>query len=357
MDIALFNDTAVVPHVGCQAVSDGHVRMLAAAGHRVTHRSFVGDEDQYWGGRRDRAGAVQAILRRSLRGVLERADAIVVNGEGTIHHQAGRALLAVIEAAQSLGRPTFLVNAVIEGLDGYDEVLGGLHDLTVRDGHSARFLAARGIRHRLVPDSCLAAAFDSVPLFDLTGRTVVTDWHWAREADVGRTVQAVLRRADLRPFFLPLLHDGHRTHWRRIPATLRQADLLVTARHHGIYMAALAGIPFVALPSNTHKIEGLLEAAGMDIPVCASLQDVERAIVLAREEPERFSRFNAWLLAHRPLTTFAGLDEVSDAAAPRPLGVEVELARLEEDREVHQRTRRPGRLAAQTHPAGATAVT
>src|SRR5450830_1699816 len=131
MDIALFNDTAVVPHIGCQAVSDAHVRMLAEAGHRVTYRSFVDELDHYWDG--DRAAAVDDILRSSLRPILESAHAIVVNGEGTIHHQYGRALLALMEAAQTLGRPTLLVNAVIEGCDGYDEVLGRLHDLTVRD--------------------------------------------------------------------------------------------------------------------------------------------------------------------------------------------------------------------------------
>ena len=46
---------------------------------------------------------------------------------------------------------------------------------------------------------------------------------------------------------------------------------IVTGRFHMVCMAMLAGTPFIALPGNTHKIEGMLEDANLSNRHCPSL--------------------------------------------------------------------------------------
>jgi polysaccharide pyruvyl transferase WcaK-like protein len=120
---------------------------------------------------------------------LDACDAVVVNGEGTLHHGAGSEYFAILGAAQQLGKATLLINAVFEAHQGWAQVISRLDDFCVRDLHSLEHARSLGFRCRLVPDSFLAAQFDATPTIDLGGRIVVTDWHPARDADVGMTMQ------------------------------------------------------------------------------------------------------------------------------------------------------------------------
>ena len=40
---------------------------------------------------------------------------------------------------------------------------------------------------------------------------------------------------------------------------LKSLELYVTGRFHGVCLAAMIGVPFLALSSNSHKIEGILK--------------------------------------------------------------------------------------------------
>ncbi len=323
MKIALFNDTGIVPHIGCMAVSDAHIRMLANINLRADLRWFVGDGRDYWLG--NRQSSLDKLLASPLCAELESVDAVIVNGEGTIHHGNGIHLLTILEAAQHLGKKSLLVNAVLQETECFDDVLAKLSDLTVRDLRSSEFLRQREITHRVVVDSILEAEFEEGPLFDLSNRIVVSDWHPDKESDVGSALRSLMADSKLHPFFLPLIHGIHRYIWRKIPSTLSSADLLITARHHGIYLAALAGIPFVALPGNTHKIEGLIELSGFDIPICTRIDQVESAMIFAKRNRNIFNDFNHWLLSKRPLTTFQNL-------GPSSKNISVDSALIKEER-------------------------
>lgn len=326
----LLNDTGIVPHVGCLAVSDAHARMLARAGHTIADRRFV------WSLPRcrspDEAAAIDAVLASDLRPAIEAVDAVVCNGEGTIHHGAGLELLAALGAAQQLGKPTLLVNCVLEEAPGFQRTLERLTDLAVRDAATHAYLAGRGVGSRVAPDSILEAEFSPSPAADLAGRVAVLDWHPQRNHDVGRTLAAYLRDHADSTFYFPLLHGVQRHIWRFAVATLRTASLVVSARHHGIYLAALAGRPFVALPSNTHKVEGLIEASGLPIPVCRTPDELDAAVRFAAGHEALFTEFAAWLRGARPLATFRALP--SDRAGT-VLDVERELSALEDQTRAH----------------------
>ena len=312
--VALFNCTGAAPHVGCLAVTDAHDRMLAARGVRVLHRHGVGQLRDLWTG--DRAGSLRAVAASPVAAHLAAADAVVVNGEGTIHHGAGLHLLSILEAALDMGKPALLVNAVLQDLPDHHDTLARLTDLTVRDAASASYLLAFGIPHRLVPDSILAAAFGDAPGTDLGGRVVLTDIHPALVAELAPALDALSAALGDSAAAYPLSHPARRTDWRSAVATFRTASVVVTGRHHGVYLAALAGVPFVALPSNSWKVEGTLALFGERPRVCRDPRTLTEAVRAAARERGLFADFGAFLRSHTPLTTFDRLPPSRVASAP-----------------------------------------
>lgn len=321
MKIMLLNDTASVPHVGCQAVSDAHARMLGGAGHTVVERFFLGELRRFAGN--DEKMAVENVLADDdMRARLEHSDAVVVNGEGTLHHGNGTEYYAVLGAAQQLGKASLIVNAVFEAHHGWAGVLSRLDDFCVRDARSRACAEQAGFRCRVLPDSLLAARFDGPPYVDLTDKVVVTDWHPARDQDVGETMRTILGTMEESIYF-PLLHGIHAHTWRGAIACWASAACIITGRHHGIYMAAVAGKPFVPLPSNTLKIEGLLESAGLNIPVCTTPGEVIAARAYALERPAEYQKLRDYLSAFLPLQTFSALGTGTDSS-----GAAAEVDRL-----------------------------
>jgi hypothetical protein len=325
MKIMLLNDTATVPHVGCQAVSDAHARMLGNAGHAVVERFFLGELRRF-ASNNDENEAIESVLADAdMRERLERCDAVIVNGEGTLHHGFGTEYLAVLGAAQQLGKASLIVNAVFEANHGWAGVLSKLDDFCVRDARSRDCVERAGFRCRILPDSLLAAQFGGTPYVDLSDKVVVTDWHPARDHDVGETMRMVLGAVPDCVYF-PLLHGIHAHIWRCAIACWASAAWIITARHHGVYMAALAGKPFVVLPSNTLKIEGLLEAANVNIPVCTTPSQVMAARADALERPGEYQKLRDYLSDFLPLQTFSALGTGADSDGP---AAEIERLRMQ----------------------------
>lgn len=80
MKVMLLNDTASVPHIGCQAVSDAHARMLGGMGHTVARRHFLGELRHF--ALPDEAAAIEMVLRdESVRTDIESCDVVIVKTE------------------------------------------------------------------------------------------------------------------------------------------------------------------------------------------------------------------------------------------------------------------------------------
>lgn len=321
MNVFLLNDTATIPHIGCQAVSDAHARLLGDAGHTVTERAFLGELRRFAGA--DQAAAIGAVLADpDLRRRIEACDAMVINGEGTLHHGHGTEYFACLGAAQQLGKKTLIVNAVFEAHSGWLDVLGRLDDFCIRDAESLRHAESLGLAARLVPDSFLGAAFTDEASMDLGDQIVVTDWHPYRDGDVGATLRQILDNVE-GSFYYPLQHGMHTHLWRGAVADWSAASIIITGRHHGVYLAARARKPFVALPSNTRKIEGLIEASGARIPVATNGDEVQAAFEYAMDNLDQYQTLFDWLDAQTPLTTFRALGTGEGKG-----GAAAELARL-----------------------------
>lgn len=300
--------------------------MLGSAGHSVEQRYFMGWSPpipDY-----EESGAIKFLLSDdSFRSAIDAVDAVIVNGEGTIHHGNGLQFLAALGAAQHLGKATLLINAVWEEMPHYAKTLRKLDDFTVRDLRSLKYARSLDLPARLVLDSSFGAQLIDQPLQDLQGMTAISDWHHTREKDVGSAVRSLIRNDPQHKFYLPLERGDAEAMWARFPATIATCDTFVTGRHHGICLAIAAHRPFVPLPSNTHKVEGLLEVFDARVPIATSIETLREAIEFSLRNTSIYDDIAKRLSDLLPLDTFRILGTSYD-----PDGAKRELEHLNRDK-------------------------
>ena len=195
-------------------------------------------------------------------------DALLVNGEGNMHHGSKRFhhKMRLLGDAVAAGRPAFLVNSAWQdNPPDYDDMLPRLSGLFVREVLSQRELAERhGARAEVLPD---ASFFDRLPWFtwrrNFRGRPAVTDF-FAKPARCGpppplRAAGQPVSRSSVPA--LPRLALGTD---RRLAADGELPD-------HRSAPRGLRGLrrpcAFVASEGNTHKIRGLIASADVYILV------------------------------------------------------------------------------------------
>lgn len=282
--IVLMNHTDLRGHhFGCARVMRVIEENLAARGCTVTGRI---DGRQDW---RRNAGTLRIIAG---------GDAIVINGEGTLHHGRKKAshLLAVSGHPATRGKALHLLNTVWqENPADWGRLLKGFDGLWARDSRSAAAMGRASGRE--VPwlgdlSTCAGAVppaaerrgvmvGDSVSdrvtnllgvLANELGRSedcalipLTSGWYeedpnraWpVRILKRARARRRFLRRQRLFPSLTWLGSEGE--YLERLSAS----RLLVTGRFHGVCLAIVTGTPFVTTASNTWKIEALIGDAGL----------------------------------------------------------------------------------------------
>jgi polysaccharide pyruvyl transferase WcaK-like protein len=153
--VVLVNDTTTQMHHGCELVMKQIRNMLALRDIKVIATSEEGTD---W--RKD---------SRFLAAV-KKCDGIIVNGEGTIHHNrpAGRMLLEVSELAQKHNVPIFLINTTYqENPAEFKQYLDKFDGIFVREGDSAADLKTIAVSSVVVPD--LTLSYDYAAQHSRTG--------------------------------------------------------------------------------------------------------------------------------------------------------------------------------------------
>jgi hypothetical protein len=276
VNVFLANDTSDVSHAGCKAVMRSLSAAIAGAGLTVTGRHITG-------------------TRQIDAQDFDAADILLINGEGTIHHSGPRALflLQLIQRAKTAGKRIALVNALFQQYDApADDILSGLALLTTREPRSSAFARRFGGQ----PITLLDSAAD--PAFLTNGK--------ARKLTTGRVIGGAHRHGLIPDPFAA--YEGDRltmrgTTYEDIVATLRTAEIYLTAQHHGVYAAALAGCPFVATPSNSHKIESFIDWTGLPIPIAMRLDEIDPAIAFALKNRSMYAELADWVRQKSVLTS------------------------------------------------------
>lgn len=222
MKVSVLNDTALGSvtggaHFGCTLVMETLYDLLEENGHEV----------------------VQKVGANEPRFEIDKsADLVIVNGEGSIHHNHRRELVKVARSW-----PSILINAVYQENDalGMDE----FNYVAVRENQSAKECP---VECDIVPDLLFAsrtlAAFDTYPR--------------KTTEDIGVTDNVLNQIAG---------GDGGISALQSPEAYITQLlkhKRMCCGRFHAVAACAVLGIPFSAWPSNTHKIVGMMEDMGIE---------------------------------------------------------------------------------------------
>ena len=280
--VVLVNDTRVDHHHGCSRVVAAIDRLAQNNGMRLVATSPAHADWRNDG----------VLLSR-----MESAAVIIVNGEGTIHHDrpAGRTLLEVGPHARRIGVPAVMVNCGWE-TNGQDmaERLADFSLVAVRDSQSARAVREAGVACDVVPDLSLyqkapmpfrhreGVAFTDSVLRDVTlelealrrqtgGRVAPIQFRPPGSGGAWRYFREYFGQSDLRhPVRLARLLGARLAQFRAQNANsdaylaeLAGLELLVSGRFHACTLALLAGTPFVAAGTNSGKIHALVADAGL----------------------------------------------------------------------------------------------
>lgn len=249
MKIFLANDTRGQGHSGSEQVMRSVLYQLRA--HDVTTHP---------------CGSLAGLER------IRDCDAVVINAEGTWHHgsDGGWVIANVARTAHMLGKPCHVINATYqEYSDAYRATLAGLDSMQVRESRSLEFAQAHGMhRARVRMDSVFDLSWGEYPR-QPTRKGII-----AGGIDSASRFARVL---DELPGFSRF--SCFNLGWDDLVKVVSGADLYVTGQWHGICAALLAETPFVAIPSNSHKIEAFLDDLGIPgLPVLRSAHRWESAL-------------------------------------------------------------------------------
>jgi polysaccharide pyruvyl transferase WcaK-like protein len=220
----------------------------------------------------------------------QEADTIILNGEGTIHHAGVGALtlLGFCKIAKELGKKVFILNCSIFDLEPFlfEALRDYVDGIAVREPLSLRYLAEYGIPTTQAAD-CLFLMeggderefawpeLEPSKKYALYTPGVLAAFGRVRGEAVQRDV-AQLRLAGYEVFFHVVEIEDERfapdaaqagarilplgcLRWREMPGFLRRMEMVVSGRYHINIFAALAGVPFLPLSTNTGKMAGVLE--------------------------------------------------------------------------------------------------
>lgn len=226
LKVALVNDTSIYSkHFGCQLVGQTFREQFKRVGLDLTislPKEFNLDDYST---------------------ELAQVDLVVVNGEGSIHHNANFHLLELADKY-----PSALVNCVYEQ-NALNPFIKKFKYISARESLSANEIRNQGAECDVVPDVIFASSFLNSyrPKLKSSG-TVITDSYY-KQYDR----KLLFKRKDKHLLFAK----------KHSPASfiseLLKHERVVAGRFHAAVACAVLGIPFSAWESNTWKTRGMMD--------------------------------------------------------------------------------------------------
>lgn len=281
--IAIFNDTSVSQHFGCTAVMISLTKALEQRNVQIAYRWPVAVDWQFF------AAELKSIS----------IDAIIVNGEGSIHHSLERARARQLcalgpYAKEHLGVPAFLLNASIQDLEETEiENLRSFQMISVRESRSQAYLASFGIKSTvagdlsfstaqpnqrsrtglLVTDSVYMSVSKELANFANTNNTSFTPMR-SKHTIISRLKRKLIGSPS--PPLYERINPSLEEELTKFLNEICGAELVVTGRFHSVCLSLLAQTPILAVPSNTDKISAILEDALGNTDRLISIDDLAR---------------------------------------------------------------------------------
>ncbi len=290
----LLNDTSVNHHHGCHKVVDNISIFFNSLGVAIIYKHAVGNT---WKN------------NSTFNEKLDEADILIINAEGTIHHNStrGRILLEAVVEAKKYGKLVLLLNMTYQSNPvEFKEYLAQADLITVRESLSLAELNKLGIKAMLVPDFTFYDVENYAPIKADRKHCLVTDsvfqslslslFNFA-DSNEGFKFRPILSKNPNDKLWshystrfikfpskmtLKLLVTRPKTFYKeyKLNNTLykkhtientkayidevSKANGIITARFHALCFAIQQRNKFLTVVSNSHKVEGLLKDIGLD---------------------------------------------------------------------------------------------
>lgn len=272
----LLNDTSYENHHGCTIVMENIQKNLQQRNIELIAINPIGKD---W--------KKNPLFMKAL----SECDIVLVNAEGTIHHDSPYAL-SLLKIVEYTKKPTVLMNMTYqENSQQFANLVQCFTKIYVRESMSQAELTKFGINSKVVPDMTFASSYEIAK--ERNHEICITDSH-----DIKISERLYRAAANQQFLFLPILAPYakyssikglfkkikyafimkfgklfnkffslrysylrylHVLPKKKFIEKVADCDLLVTARFHALCIAIQTMTPFLIFKSNTHKIEGLLQ--------------------------------------------------------------------------------------------------
>ncbi len=266
--VIVLNDTRTSSHPGCHLVMEQIEKKCVEFGLQIIKIFKTNNH-----------------LLANLKREISKTDVIIINGEGSMHDDQSTAelLCQAAELAYCHGKPTYLINTVWEKNSEISRMLKILSGVFSRESFSNASLSKQGCISSVVPDLIFSCDIEDllsekkkkiVPKSKIIVIDNVRQYASLQLAEFAQhnsySFYRMSSRPSIRSFtsiyqWLKLFAIGGIQSQLKVKRLniFNNVEIVVTGRFHGACLAIMAGRPFIAISSNTHKIEGLIRDANL----------------------------------------------------------------------------------------------
>ena len=191
----------------------------------------------------------------------EEADCVIINGEGSMHDNAGTNWLVIGNDAKNAGKQVHFINTVWQNMTIPEiEFLKRFDSVIVRELIS--YNEIKSVR----PDASIHTDISynfPVTIPTRTSEDIIVGGFFGGGEGITYNTQPPTRFPEGSKF---LSIKGF-PDWQTYLNALASAKFLITGLHHEVIAACKLRVPFIAYRGNTDKVLGIIERAGADIPV------------------------------------------------------------------------------------------
>ena len=274
MKALLLNDTRTEDHIGCQLGIENILLCCQKNNIHIIDTVKLGEDP---------------CLR--VQEKLNAFDTIILNGEGTMHHDAPRALkyMIALKMAKSANKKCVIINSVWQDNFLLNQFLDSCDLIFCREGLSAKEINKQGKDCQVVPDMTFykdlppnkTTYYKDILVVDSVDKSFTKKLWWFAFRNRFRFLAMTsgyatyMNKYKLRRLLSFLSFGGVPPKPGKVTLPLIEgSQKIVTGRFHAICLAMLYKKAFAAFSSNTHKVEGLLNDIGLPTE-----------IILSRNEP------------------------------------------------------------------------
>lgn len=259
-NIIILNDTSrEETHLGCVTVMK-NLHYLCAAHNLNVVKSFK---------------PTDIHTSQEYLDALKSCCAVIVNGEGTMHHDGKSAsnLFKAAAIAKEMGKKVFLINSVWQENTQLSKKLNVFDRVYVRESLSQMEIEAAGYSADVCPDLSFYKISSNEPrVTKNTDYVFIDSVNNKKSRFIARMAlkyrknfyyMVIPKRKNLGNFLLKLLF-AVRGRKLKVLKDHHISGAIITGRFHAMCFALKYNLPFMVMPSNTHKIEGVLSDVGLN---------------------------------------------------------------------------------------------